>query len=252
MAYNPDMQDEIVTHLLRLNQQFYQIFAEDFAETRGRLQPGVMQAMNNIPRDASVLDLGCGNGEVLRELTRGQHQGTYLGLDLSPGLLSIARQKCEHPRARFHLADLANPSWVEKLPTPSEKYTEWSYDRILAFAVLHHIPGAALRLSLTRQVHDRLTDDGQFMLSNWNFMASPRLRARIVPWDAIELDQSDVDPGDHLLDWRRGGHGLRYVHQFDEDELGDLAVAAGFSVVETTYSDGEGGRLGLYQVWEKS
>jgi hypothetical protein len=42
------------------------------------------------------------------------------------------------------------------------------------------------------------------------------------------------------------------VHQFDENELGDLAVVAGFSVVETTYSDGEGGRLGLYQVWEKS
>ena len=118
--------------------------------------------------------------------------------------------------------------------------------------MFHHIPGAALRLNLTRQVHDLLPDDGQFMLSNWNFMASPRLRARIVPWDAIELDQSDMDPGDHLLDWRRGGHGLRYVHQFDEDELGDLAVAAGFSVIETTYSDGEGGRLGLYQVWEKS
>jgi hypothetical protein len=58
-----------------------------------------------------------------------------------------------------------------------------------------------------------------------------------------------VDAGDYLLDWRQGGSGLRYVHHFDEAELSALAATTGFRVLETFYSDGEGGRLGLYQVW---
>jgi len=60
-----------------------------------------------------------------------------------------------------------------------------------------------------------------------------------------------VDFGDYLLDWRSGGRGLRYVHHFDEAELNALAAASRFRVQETFYADGEGGRLGLYQVWER-
>ncbi len=82
-------------------------------------------------------------------------------------------------------------------------------------------------------------------------MDSPRLRTRIVPWSEIDIDESDVEMGDYLLDWRRGGYGLRYVHYFSEEELQELADNIGFLVSKTYYSDGEGGRLGLYQVWER-
>ena len=67
----------------------------------------------------------------------------------------------------------------------------------------------------------------------------------------IGLSSEDIDPGDYLLDWRRGGHGFRYVHHFSQDELLSLAEKTGFKVVESYLSDGEGGNLGLYQVWEK-
>ncbi len=66
----------------------------------------------------------------------------------------------------------------------------------------------------------------------------------------IGLATADVDINDYLLDWRHGGRGLRYLHYFSEAELNDLAFASGFRAAETFYSDGEGGRLGLYQVWE--
>ena len=58
--------------------------------------------------------------------------------------------------------------------------------------------------------------------------------------------------GDYLLDWRRDGNGLRYVHHFNEEELAALASDSGFSVLETFNSDGESGNLGLYQVWRPS
>ena len=136
---------------------------------------------------------------------------------------------------------MADPSWSASLSGP--------FDVIVAFAVLHHIPGDALRLRLVRDMRALLAEDGWVAVSVWDFMASERLKSRVVPWDAIELREQDVDRGDYLLDWRRGGYGLRYVHHFSEDELAHLAAQGSFAVDRTFRSDGEGGRLGLYQVW---
>jgi 2-polyprenyl-3-methyl-5-hydroxy-6-metoxy-1,4-benzoquinol methylase len=123
---------------------------------------------------------------------------------------------------------------------------------ITAFAVLHHIPSTELRLGILRTVRQLLKPDGLFIHSNWQFLNSEKLKARIQPWEGAAISRADVDAGDYLLDWRSGGEGLRYVHHFSESELGELADAAGFQVVETFYSDGETGNLGLYQVWKIS
>ncbi|HEY44455.1 MAG TPA: class I SAM-dependent methyltransferase [Anaerolineae bacterium] len=244
------MRDETVTRLLDLNKQFYQTFAEQFAETRGRLQPGILRSLANFPHKASIVDLGCGICEVANELNRRGHDGFYLGMDSSASLLSIARGRCEHPLAQFHLSDFSEPSWAKGLLSFSQRFSVASFDRVLAFATLHHLPSRALRLRVLTQITDLLAEDGQFIHSNWNFMTNPRLRARVVPWSEIDLDEKDVESGDYLLDWRRGGYGLRYVHHFSDEELQELARSSGFRVVETYYSDGEGGCLGLYQVWE--
>ncbi|HEY71037.1 MAG TPA: class I SAM-dependent methyltransferase [Anaerolineae bacterium] len=235
------MDERIRAQLLRLNREFYQTFAPSFSETRQRLQPGVLRILETLPLDASVLDLGCSNGELARRLAARGHAGTYVGLDASPALLGAAREDQPHPRARFEEADLADPAW-NALP-------EAPFDRIFAFATLHHLPGDALRRRVVQAVHDLLAEDGRAVISVWNFLASERLQARVVPWDAIELREQDVEPGDHLMDWRRGGYGLRYVHHFSPEELADLARRCGFAVEETFHSDGEGGKLGLYQVW---
>jgi tRNA (uracil-5-)-methyltransferase TRM9 len=79
---------------------------------------------------------------------------------------------------------------------------------------------------------------------------SEKLKARIQPWEAAAISPSEVDAQDYLLDWRSGGTGLRYVHHFNENELQELAIATGFQIMETFYSDGETGNLGLYQLWK--
>ncbi|HEY3476839.1 MAG TPA: methyltransferase domain-containing protein [Anaerolineales bacterium] len=145
----------------------------------------------------------------------------------------------------FMQADLTRlPGIIDKLSANGN----WAV--ITAFAVLHHIPSAELRLRLLRVVHELLEQDGMFIHSSWQFLNSEKLKARVQPWEAVSIAESDVDAGDYLLDWRSGGQGLRYVHHFDEQELADYARASDFKVVDTFYSDGEGGRLGLYQVWK--
>ncbi len=238
------MDDKVSAQLLRLNHQFYQTFAAAFAETRGRVQPGVALAIRGLDPGAGVLDLGCGHGELARALAEQGHHGRYVGLDASRALLELARRQNPHPDATFLQVDLADPAWSEGIAG--------LFDQAFAFAVLHHLPGERLRLRLLQQVRALLAPQGRFTLSVWNFLASERLRGRVVPWEEIGLSADMVDEGDYLLDWRRGGHGLRYVHHFSEAQLRALAERAGFDVQQTYYSDGEGGQLGLYQVWASS
>ncbi len=238
------MREEILAQLLRLNLEFYQTLAVPFSETRSRLQPGVLRALASLPRGASVVDLGCANGGLARELARRGHEGPYLGLDSSSRLLAIARQNAAAPWAKFGLADLAAPDWAATLGM--------SFDQAFAFAILHHLPGEDTRLRFARQACEALNPGGRFALSVWDFMQSKRLRARVLPWQTVGIDERDLEPGDFLLDWRRGGSGLRYVHHLSEDELTALAQATGFNITEAYRSDGKGGRLGLYQVWQKA
>jgi SAM-dependent methyltransferase len=245
------MRDEVIRKLLDLNREFYQTFANHFSQTRERLQPGVLKALVNIPAEAWVLDLGCGNGELALAWLEGDPAGRYIGVDVSTALLDIARGKIQDPRVSFHAGDLADPGWVEALEEELGAPLTGRINRILSFAALHHIPAVEMRERIAGQVHELLGKGGMWVHSNWNFLASVRLRQRVLPWETIDLTTDDVEAGDYLLDWRRGGTGLRYVHHFTPAELEDLAHETGFLVLDTYHSDGEGGRLGLYQVWAK-
>lgn len=195
--------------------------------------------------DESILDLGCGNGEFARALAKSGHRGSYLGVDFSLPLLRAAAVQAEEFSARFVEADLTKLSFVkEKLLISGN----WSM--ITAFAVLHHIPSTKLRLEILRVANQLLKKDGRFIHSNWQFLNSDKLRDRIQHWTAASISEADVDPGDYLLDWRSNGKGLRYVHHFDEKELRELASASHFKILDTFYSDGETGNLGLYQIWQ--
>lgn len=238
------MDPATAARLIEINRDFYSRFGGSFSATRGRLQPGVLRILSSLHGSESILDLGCGNGGLARELARRGHRGRYLGVDFSPPLLQDARSGLKGLEASFIQADLTRPLEADHWSLITD---HWQL--ITSFAVLHHIPGEAARLDLLRRVHALLIPGGRFFLSNWQFLNSEKLRRRVQPWEAAGLASSDVDPGDYLLDWKRDGAGLRYVHHFTPDELVSLAAQSGFRVEESFLSDGEGGNLGLYQVW---
>jgi len=216
---------DISARLINLNRQFYQTFAVNFSKTRQRLQPGVWQILEDVVPSANILDLGCGNGELARALAERSHRGIYIGLDFSVQLLAEASLSVpETLDATFLQADLSIPDWDKKIP-------KTTFDIILAFAVLHHLPGPQLHRSVLAKIRDLLEPEGLFIHSEWQFINSPRLRARVQPWETIGLTPSDTDRGDYLLDWRHGGYGLRYVHHFDEGELASLAKDTGFTIL---------------------
>lgn len=238
------MDSETAGKLIELNHQFYQTFGGEFSATRGRLQPGVMRIVEGLKGDERILDLGCGNGNLAGELARRGHRGSYLGLDFSLPLLQAAESQRESLSVAFREEDITSDDWDSSLSASS-------FDIVFAFAVLHHIPGEQMRVKLVEKIHRLLVPNGKFILSNWQFLSSEKLRSRIQSWEKAGLLPNQVDEGDYLLDWKAGGSGLRYVHHFSEDELGALGESTGFKLVDSFYSDGHNHKLGLYQTWEK-
>jgi len=235
------MNSDTANRLLAINRQFYNRFGDQFSATRQRLQPGVKKILETIQADDSVLDLGCGNGNFLREVFGRGHKAPLLGVDFSLPLLRDAESTLG---VEFREADLSQLSVISnQLSVPDH----WSL--ITAFATLHHIPSTEMRLDILRTVRKLMKPDGKFILSNWQFLNSAKLRSRIQAWDRVGINESDLDAGDYLLDWRSGGEGLRYAHQFSAEELSGLANQVGMRVVDSFLSDGDGGNLGLYQTW---
>ncbi|MCJ7626273.1 MAG: class I SAM-dependent methyltransferase, partial [Anaerolineaceae bacterium] len=254
LYYNIMVDIETIEHLLELNRRFYQTFGGAFAATRRRIQTGVKLAIDRLPDDGIWLDIGCGSGALAQQLLmHTRRRGRYVGLDFSSSLLEEARKTVAvEPAGAFKVeflqADLSDPTWEDILG-------DVSFDVVLAFAVLHHLPGFDLRVRLMRQIREHLSPAGCFIHSEWQFQHSERLMARRVPWNTVGIADQDVETGDTLLDWRsslpgqKEKVGLRYVHLFTRAELLKLAETSGFKIVDEFESDGKGGRLGLYQVW---
>jgi len=258
------MELTIARQLADLNRRFYADHAAAFAYARSTPQPGIQHILTRIPSGAHILEIGCGDGKVARALVENTSVGSYLGLDLDEGMIEKARRwttkdegrttkaSADSPHSSFVLrpssfaiADLTSPSWPHLLASRP-------FDWILAFSVFHHLPGFETRVQILRDLAGHLTPGGMCVISNWQFTRSERLKQRIVPWSALNLTASDVEPNDYLLSWERNNQrGLRYVHVLDESEARSMAAAAGLTVAEVFRSDGVSGDLADYVVMKR-
>ena len=260
------MEDSTADRLLQLNREFYDTFAEAFTDSRAPTEPGFERILQRVHPGARVLDLGCGPGRLASLLPPGC---SYTGVDSSAELLRAAAEfhatecDCAEPDSaashssdganvgrapadiRFVQADLARDPWPDKVR--SDPVGD-GYDWVILRAVLHHIPGFERRCGVLRSAAEMLGPKGMVVIANWQFLRIERLRRRLLPWDRIGLQESDVDPGDYLLDWQRNGYGVRYVHLIDEVETHRLAERAGLQIDDLFFADGHTNDLTLYAI----
>jgi len=250
------MNAQVIDQLININREFYQTFAKSFSATRHQIQVGVKKILSDIPQHGNWIDLGCGNGTLALEWAKQGRSGEYYGLDFSQDLLSeahtalLTRTLPESLKILFFQADITQAGWQEKIPA-----SDWN--GVLAFAVLHHIPGQEVRMKILTSIHQILPLGGKFIFSVWQIQHSPRLMKRCMDWAQVGLSNQEVDAGDTLLDWRAELNGksksvgLRYVHIFTLEELQTLADQTGFTILDCFESDGKEGNLSLYEIWGK-
>ena len=97
-----------------------------YRETPFDLQAWVIDAAG-LDGSETVLDVGCGNGAYLAELARRGHRGLVVGMDLSRGMATEARQSS--PAAAIVVGD------VQRLP-----FADSRADVVLAMHMLYHAP----------------------------------------------------------------------------------------------------------------
>jgi SAM-dependent methyltransferase len=231
------LDDQTARRLNDINRRFYAAIADDFHATRGAAWRGWERLLPHLRAPLSVLDVGCGNGRFGVFLT--EHDLTplhYHGIDNSSALLDHARsQLATHSQVTTRL---------EVVDVIDDPLPEGQYDLVTLFGVMHHIPGAARRLEMMRQLAARVKVGGLLAIACWRFYEYPRFRERIVAWD----DDMQVEAHDYLLDWRRGARALRYCHYVDDAEHAALVAASGLREIETWRADGETGDVNRYSL----
>lgn len=111
-------------------------------------------AQAGIEPGSTVLEIGCGTGNVLLLAARAVPGATLIGLDPDPRVLAIAARKARRAGVSMQL----DQGYADRLP-----YPDGSVDRVLSALMLHHMPAAEQHEAL-REVRRVLAPGGRLHL----------------------------------------------------------------------------------------
>ncbi len=232
--------------LNQINRNFYTQRAEEFSATRRRPWRGWLQLLPYIGEreTLSVLDVGCGNGRFAVFLSEHlESPFSYLGIEFSATALEHARAKLSGlPSITLKEHDVM--AGLDDLTGP--------FSLITLFGFLHHVPSFDTRRSLLIELGRLLEPDGILAFSVWQFGRFERFRKKLIPWDTflansgVEIDQSQLEPGDHILSWGDTEPAYRYCHFTDSDETSRLVSSLPLECFEDFSADGRTNDLNQY------
>ncbi|MFH1822424.1 MAG: class I SAM-dependent methyltransferase [Patescibacteria group bacterium] len=233
-------------NLLKIVKDSYDAIAEEFNRTREKhsepLWSGLVKIAKKIKAGDKILDVGCGNGRLLKII--GDKDIQYLGVDNNEKLLSISKKKL--PKYKFVLGDILE---LSKIP-------DINFNYIFCIALLHHLPGKDLRVAALKQLKNKVAPDGKIIITVWNLWTQVKFRQLILKFFFLKLIKKNLpaqagkmDFGDILFDWKNSrGEVLsqRYYHAFIKIGLKKIAKKAGLKI-EKIYKD----RFNYYLILKK-
>lgn len=198
----------------------FESIADEFDASRPRPWPETAAFEGRLPRNARVLDLGCGGGRNLAFLRERGHAA--VGLDASPRLLALSAAK--GLRGHVVRGDLV------ALP-----FRAAAFDGVLCVAVIHHLPSEEERLRSLREAVRVLRPGGLVVVGAW---ALEQDRFRAIYDEALQTGDPTV--ADVSVPWRRkdGSAVERFYHLFHASELERLVRASGLAV-ERAWREGD-------------
>jgi SAM-dependent methyltransferase len=174
------------------------------------------------PCPGRLLDLGCGTGRLLVSFAR---RGCWvLGVDLSPEMLAVARERAADAGVAVHLLR-ANLARLDCL-------ADANFDGAAClFSTLGMVTGAAERRRVVGHAFRLLRPGGTFVLHVHNrwFNAWDRAGRSWLWRDALGLRPPGTERGDRVMPVHQGIAGLT-LHLFTRRETVRLLASVGFRV----------------------
>jgi len=209
------MREKYANEIMEMSRQGYEDISSDFAATRKVFWEELHFLGDYIKDGDRVLDIGCGNGRFLELI--GDKNTKYSGIDSSESFIKQARETYGHFGEFIHGDALSLP------------YEDNSFDTIVSFGVLHHIPSKKLRKQFLSEAKRVLKKDGLMILTVWNLW-NDRLTPVIKKYAVQKLlGKSKLDFKDVLLPFGKKEE-ARYLHAFTKGEIKRLLKKSGFNI----------------------
>jgi ubiquinone/menaquinone biosynthesis C-methylase UbiE len=178
----------------------YEATAQEFADKVAGLAPHdfINKFAYLLPKNAYILDLGCGSGRDAHLLT--EKGMRVLGVDFSANMIEIAQKKA--PLASFQIMD------IEKISFSSEEF-----DGVWAASSLHHIHKQKMP-KMIKKIHYILKEGGYFYIS-------------------IKKGNGEIIEED-----KRYGAYEKYWSLHEEKELRKILEISGFTILDFSTVEG--------------
>jgi SAM-dependent methyltransferase len=236
------MNKEVIESLLQLNHHFYNLVGASFSKTRNYGWPGwkilCQYLRDNNVKVNTALDIACGNGRFFESLIKFYPDVLYLGVDNNEILLHDAELKYKGRNVSFKNIDILKET--ENIPG--------KYDLVVMFGIMHHIPAHELRELLLNNIKQLVVEGGYLCLSFWDFIGK-KYQLRTNEQEVMQelgLLSSDLEPGDHILDWRSDQKAYRYAHAYSEAEILELFKKCSLTLLHNYQADGRDGVSNRY------
>ncbi len=216
------MNKKAVEYLLSVVKNNYNEIADDFNKTREKnFHFLVLKIINelNIKSGDKILDLGCGNGRLVKNLPSDIF---YLGIDNSSKLIELAKEKYQKENIVFKQQDILK----------IDEFIFLNFKYIFCLAVFHHLPGKKNQLYFLQQIYDKMSTGSILILSVWRLRNSLKFFKIFFSSFFKQLCRGRIlDYGD-LLFYGFKENSLRYYHAFSLCGIKKIIVKSPFNNVK--------------------
>lgn len=146
------------SHSIAINREFYgskkpgqMDYWRKMAAPRHRVATIIQHLVRSHPE--SIVDLGCGGGDLLKEIRRAMPKAELTGVDFSA--VHIEHNRNIEPTIKWVIGDLESPSSLESVPSAA-------FDAVIASEVIEHLVDGVTMLGIA---HRLAKPKGQLFLS---------------------------------------------------------------------------------------
>jgi SAM-dependent methyltransferase len=245
------MDQKTANKIINLNKQSYNSVATQFSRSRKKFWPILKKLAKYISKDSKVLDIGCGNGRLLRYLNDKQIL-KYKGIDFSKELLCQAQKQVNTLDVKFE-TEFCLGDMTKSLPLDKSK----KFDFIFAIATICHLPNHKMRNGIFKQILNSLNSNGYFIMTNWNMWQFSFKKKSIYKWwlqkakfsekefeKLFGFSKKQLSKKDVITFWQNKYP--VYYYAFTKREIGECLKKLGFLVIENYYE-----KNGYPSVWFK-